>query len=117
MSEGVDLVTFGAMMVVFIIVTLVLGWYGYKNTKSNEEFLLGRSKAGPLIIALSYGSTFLSASAVIGFGGQAAVHGMSLLWLCMLNLFVGLIVAFLIFGGPTRRKGRKLGASTYADLL
>ena len=117
MSEGVDLVTFGAMMVVFIIVTLVLGWYGYKNTKSNEEFLLGRSKAGPLIIALSYGSTFLSASAVIGFGGQAAVHGMSLLWLCMLNLFVGLIVAFLIFGGPTRRKGRQLGASTYADLL
>ena len=117
MSEGVDLVTFGAMMVVFIIITLVLGWYGYKNTKNNEEFLLGRSKAGPLIIALSYGSTFLSASAVIGFGGQAAVHGMSLMWLCFLNLFVGLIVAFLIFGGPTRRKGKKLGASTYADLL
>ena len=30
---------------------------------------------------------------------------------------MGLIVAFLIFGGPTRRKGRALGASTYADLL
>lgn len=117
MSEGVDLVTFGAMMVVFVVITLILGWYGYKNTKNNEEFLLGRSKAGPMIIALSYGSTFLSASAVIGFGGQAAVHGMSLMWLCLLNLFVGLIVAFLIFGGPTRRKGRKLGASTYADLL
>ena len=116
-SEGVDLVVFGTMTVVFLIVTLVLGWYGYKNTRNNEEFLLGRNKAGPVIIALSYGATFLSASAVIGFGGQAAVHGMSVMWLCFLNLFVGLIVAFLIFGGPTRRKGRALGASTYADLL
>lgn len=117
MNDGVDLTVFGAMVVVFVAVTLILGWFGYKNTKNNEEFLLGRSKAGPMIIALSYGSTFLSASAVIGFGGQAAVHGMSLMWLCFLNLFVGLIVAFLIFGGPTRRKGRALGASTYADLL
>lgn len=117
MSEGVDLLTFGVMAGVFIVVTMLLGWYGYKNTKNNQEFLLGRSKAGPIIIALSYGSTFLSASAVIGFGGQAAVHGMSLIWLCFLNLFVGLIVAFLVFGGPTRRKGRELGASTYADLL
>ena len=116
-SEGVDLVVFGAMTAVFLAVTLVLGWYGYKNTKNNQEFLLGRNKAGPVIIALSYGATFLSASAVIGFGGQAAVHGMSVLWLCFLNLFVGIIVAFLIFGGPTRRKGRALGASTYADLL
>lgn len=117
MSDGVDLMTFGVMVAVFVVITLILGWYGYKNTKSNEEFLLGRSKAGPVIIALSYGSTFLSASAVIGFGGQAAVHGMSLMWLCFLNLFVGLIVAFLIFGGPTRRKGKAVSASTYADLL
>lgn len=117
MNDGVDLTIFGAMVAVFVAITLILGWYGYKNTKNNEEFLLGRSKAGPIIIALSYGSTFLSASAVIGFGGQAAVHGMSVMWLCFLNLFVGLIVAFLIFGGPTRRKGRAVGASTYADLL
>ncbi len=116
-SDGVDLAIFGAMTAVFVVVTLLLGWYGYKNTRNNQEFLLGRNKAGPVIIALSYGATFLSASAVIGFGGQAAVHGMSMLWLCFLNLFVGLIVAFLVFGGPTRRKGRALGASTYADLL
>ncbi len=116
-NEGVDLLTFGAMAAVFVVITLLLGIYGYRNTKNNQEFLLGRNKTGPVIIALSYGATFLSASAVIGFGGQAAVHGMSILWLCFLNLFVGLIVAFLIFGGPTRRKGRQLGASTFADLL
>ncbi len=116
-TEGVDLLTFGVLAAVFVVITLLLGIYGYRNTKNNQEFLLGRNKASPVIIALSYGATFLSASAVIGFGGQAAVHGMSILWLCFLNLFVGLIVAFLVFGGPTRRKGRQLGASTFADLL
>ena len=117
MTEGVDLTIFGVMTVIFIIVTLLLGLYGYRNTKNNEEFLLGRNKTSPLIIALSYGATFLSASAVIGFGGQTAVHGMSLMWLCFLNLFLGLVVAFLVFGKRTRRLGRKLGAATFADFL
>ena len=117
MNEGIDLLTLVVMTVVFIAITLFLGWYGYKNTRDNQEFLLGRSKASPLIIALSYGATFLSASAVIGFGGQSAVHGMSLMWLCFLNLFVGLLVAFILFGKRTRRLGRKLGAATFADLL
>ena len=117
MTDGVDLTIFGAMTVVFIAVTLLLGWYGYRNTKNNEEFLLGRNKTSPLIIALSYGATFLSASAVIGFGGQTAVHGMSLMWLCFLNLFAGLVVAFLVFGKRTRRIGRQLGAATFSDFL
>ena len=117
MTDGVDLTIFGVMTAIFIVITLLLGWFGYKNTKNNEEFLLGRNKTSPLIIALSYGATFLSASAVIGFGGQTAVHGMSLMWLCFLNLFAGLIVAFLVFGRRTRKIGRKLGAATFADFL
>ena len=117
MNDGVDLTLFGVLTAVFIIVTLFLGWYGYRNTSNNQDFLLGRNKASPLIIALSYGATFLSASAVIGFGGQTAVHGMSLMWLCFLNLFAGLVVAFLLFGRRTRRIGRKLGAATFSDFL
>ena len=117
MTEGVDLTIFGVMTAFFIGVTLLFGWYGYKNTKNNDEFLLGRNKASPLILALSYGATFLSASAVIGFGGQSAVHGMSLMWLCFLNIFAGLLVAFIIFGKRTRRIGKRLGARTFADFL
>ncbi len=116
--EGVNLALFGGMTAIFVVITILLGWYGYKNTKNDKsEFLLGRGKTSPVIIALSYGATFLSASAVIGFGGQAAVHGMTMLWLCFLNLAVGLIVAFIVFGRRTRRIGRKLGASTFADFL
>ena len=38
MTDGVDLTIFGAMTVVFIAITLFLGWYGYRNTKNNQEF-------------------------------------------------------------------------------
>jgi solute:Na+ symporter, SSS family len=105
------------MTAIFIVFTIILGLYGYRNTKNNQEFLLGRNKSNSLIIGLSYGATFLSASAVIGFGGQSAIHGMSLIWLCFLNLFLGLFVAFLVFGKRTRKIGLELGASTFADLL
>ncbi|MDR3075341.1 MAG: sodium:solute symporter family protein [Candidatus Methanoplasma sp.] len=117
MDGGVPINLFVIMLVTFIGVTIILGIYGYRNTKNNQEFLLGRNKSNSVIIALSYGATFLSASAIIGFGGQAATHGMSLMWLCFLNLFLGLFVAFVVFGTRVRRIGRRLGASTFADLL
>ncbi len=117
-SDGVNLVVFSVMALLFIAATLALGWYGYKNTKKdNQAYLLGRNKTNAMIIALSYGATFLSASAVIGFGGQAAVHGATLMWLCFLNLIIGVAVAFIVFGGRTRRLGKRLKASTFADLL
>ncbi len=64
MSEGVDLTIFTLMTLVFVVITLLLGWYGYRNTKNNEQFLLGRNKTNPMIIALSYGATFLSLSLI-----------------------------------------------------
>lgn len=117
MSDGVNLVIFGIMALIFGTATFALAYFGYKNTRDSEQFMLGRNKTSPVIIALSYGATFLSASAIIGFGGQAAVHGMSLMWLCFLNIFIGVIVAFAVFGPRTRTLGKKLRASTFADLL
>jgi SSS family solute:Na+ symporter len=117
MTDGVSMPIFLVMVVIFIAATVGISIYGYRHTKNNQDYLLGRNKSNPVIIALSYGATFLSASAVIGFGGQAALHGMSMIWLCFLNMFIGIFVAFAIFGKRTRRLGRKLKASTFADLL
>ncbi|MFA6679383.1 MAG: hypothetical protein WCR96_02690 [Candidatus Methanomethylophilaceae archaeon] len=112
-----NITIFIIMTVLFVIATMALGWYGYKQTRGSNEFLVGTRKMSPVILALSYGATFLSASAIVGFGGQAAKYGMSMVWLVFLNLFVGLVVAFIIFGKPTRRLGKKLGAYTFSDLL
>jgi SSS family solute:Na+ symporter len=112
-----DSTIFIVMTAIFVLVTLGLGWYGYKHTSDSDEFLLGNRKMSPVVLALSYGATFLSASAIVGFGGQAAKYGLSMIWLVFLNLFVGLVVAFIVFGKPMRRLGKKLGAFTFSDFL
>ena len=112
-----NLTVLAVITIIFILGTVYLGWYGYKHTKSNDEFLLGRSKASPVIIALSYGATFISASAIVGFGGMASKYGLVMIWLMVLCILVGTIIAFAVFGKRTRRKGRELEAFTFPDLM
>lgn len=112
-----NLTIFVTIMLVFVAMTLLLGYIGYKHTKDNEHFLINRERNNPLIIALSYGATFLSASAIVGFGGQAAKYGLSMVWLVFFNLFFGLAVAFIFFGRRTRRLGKEEKAFTFSDFL
>jgi len=115
--EMLDLTLFLAIAAVFMAVTIYLGWLGYKRTVSNEQFMIGGRKMNPVILALSYGATFLSTAAIIGFGGISALYGMGTIWLMALNILVGLIVAFLIFGKRTRKLGKEMGALSFPDFL
>jgi len=108
---------FAVMTVIFIAATIYLGWYGYKHTRNTDEFLLGRNKTSPAIIAISYGATFISTSAIVGFGGMSARYGLVMIWLMVLCIMVGTVIAFIVFGKRTRRKGRELGAFTFPDLV
>lgn len=105
------------VVIVFLLITIFLGYLGYKNTKSSQDFLLAGRKTHPLIMALSYGATFISTSAIVGFGGLAANMGMGLLWLTFFNVFIGIFIAFVLFGKRTRRIGHRLDAHTFPELL
>ncbi len=74
-------------------------------------------KTHPYIMAMSYGATFISTSAIVGFGGSAALFGMGLLWLTLLNIFVGIFLAFIVYGKRTRKMGHNLNAMTFPELL
>ncbi|MDY0267425.1 MAG: sodium:solute symporter family protein, partial [Methanimicrococcus sp.] len=106
-----------ALVIVYFGITLVLAWYGYKKTKTAADFLVAGRKTHPLIMAVSYGATFISTSAIIGFGGVAATYGMSLLWLAFLNILVGIIIAFLVFGPKMRRMGKQLQVATFPEFI
>ncbi len=103
--------------VVYLVMILGLGYLGYKRTKEAEDYLVAGRKAHPVIIALSYGATFISTSAIVGFGGQAANLGMGLIWLTVFNIGVGILLAFVIFGKKTREVGHRLRAVTFPDLM
>jgi SSS family solute:Na+ symporter len=107
----------GIIVLIYMFVIAWLGYLGYKRTKNANDYLLGGRQTNPIIMALSYGATFISASAIVGFGGVAATFGMGIQWLCMLNMLMGVIVAFIFFGKRTRRLGEACNANTFPQFL
>ncbi len=105
------------IVMVYFLSIAFLGYLGYRKTKDSKDFLIGGGEMNPIVMALSYGATFISASAIVGFGGVAATFGMGIQWLMFLNMFVGVVIAFIVFGRPTRRLGAKLKVGTFAQFL
>lgn len=116
-SSGLNMPIFIFLVVLYLGITFGLAWYGYRKTKDAADYMVAGRKTHPLVMAISYGATFISTSAIIGFGGVAATYGMSLLWLAFLNILVGIVIAFLVFGPRMRKMGKQLRASTFPEFL
>ncbi len=105
------------IILIYLLITIYLGYRGWKSTKDSEGYLVAGRKTHPYIMAMSYGATFISTSAIVGFGGNAGLFGMGLLWLTFLNIFVGIFIAFIVYGKRTRKMGHNLNAMTFPELL
>lgn len=103
MTDNVLLLTI--VVVVYLFIIGYLGYYGYRRTKNSLDYLVAGRSIHPAIMAFSYGATFISTSAIVGFGGAAAFFSRGLLWLSFFNIFVGIIIAFVVFGKRTRKRG------------
>ena len=112
-----NITIFVIILVIYLLATILLGYLGWKHTKNASDFMVGGRKTHPYVMAISYGATFISTSAIVGFGGQAANLGMGLLWLAFLNILLGIFVAFIFFGKKTRLIGHNLDAHTFQELL
>lgn len=108
---------FSVIVIVYLLIIGFLGYMGYRGTKTTGDFMIAGRKIHPYVMALSYGATFISTSAIVGFGGAAGVFGMGLLWLTFLNIAVGIAIAFIFFGKRTRQIGLKLEAHTFPEFL
>jgi len=114
---AVDTGIFVAITLVYLVAIVALGYLGYRQTKEDDDYMVAGRKVHPVILALSYGATFISTSAIIGFGGVAAQLGMGMIWLTVLNIGLGIFIAFVVFGKRTRSIGSKLRAVTFPDLM
>lgn len=108
---------FALIVTLYLALTAWLGYLGYKRTKTTADYLLGGREIHPFVMAISYGATFISTSAIIGFGGISAVYGMGLIWLTFLNIFFGIFIAFIFFGKKTRKIGLNLQAHTFPEFM
>ena len=104
-------------ILIYLVGIFYLGYVAWKKTKKTTDYMLAGRQMNPFILAMSYGATFISTSAIIGFGGVSGLFGMSLLWLTFLTIFVGIFIAMVFFGKRTRRMGLALDAHTFPELL
>ncbi|MCQ1537779.1 sodium:solute symporter family protein [Methanocalculus taiwanensis] len=114
---AVDVLTLSIVVAIYLLLIVGIGYYGYKKTKVAEDYMVAGRNTHPVVIALSYGATFISTSAIVGFGGVAANLGMGLIWLTVLNIGVGIFIAFVFFGKKIRETGKRLSAYTFPDLM
>ena len=105
------------IVLIYLFIIGYLAFAAYRKTKSTSDYLIAGRNIHPYIMAISYGATFISTSAIIGFGGAAAIFGMGILWLTFLNIFVGIFIAFVFFGRRTRVMGLNLNAHTFPEFL
>ncbi len=105
------------VIIIYLLLIGYLGFLGYTKTKNEKDYLVAGRSIHPFIMALSYGATFISTSAIVGFGGVAGLFGMGLLWLTFLNIIIGIFIAFIFFGKKTRKMGHNLDAHTFPEFL
>ncbi|MFC1614591.1 sodium:solute symporter [Gemmatimonadota bacterium] len=104
-------------VIIYLMVIAYLGWLGYRKTTGATDYLIAGREIHPYVMAVSYGATFISTSAIVGFGGVAGLFGMGLLWLTFLNIFIGIFLAFVVFGNRTRVMGYHLDAHTFPEFM
>ncbi|MCI6931013.1 MAG: sodium:solute symporter family protein [Methanobrevibacter boviskoreani] len=112
-----NLLVLSLVFIIYLFMVVYVGYIAYKRTDSSEDFLIAGRDSHPYVMALSYGATFISTAAIVGFGGIAGQYGMSILWLALLNLVVGIFIAFVFLGKRTRRIGANLKSVTFPDFL
>ncbi len=105
------------IIIIYLFIIGYVGFVAWKKTKSSEDYMLAGRKSHPYIMALSYGATFISTAAIVGFGGIAGQFGMGILWLVFLNIILGIFIAFVVFGKRTRKMGHNMSALTFPEFL
>ncbi len=98
-------------------------WIGYalilvliaKYSRSHDALLPGR--VGVAVQALAYVATYISAVALVGFGGLCYLFGLQMLLVAAGNVWFGTWFVYRYLAWPTRLWQRKLDARTPAELL
>lgn len=98
-------------------------WIGYaallvfvaRGTRNKDALLPGR--VGATIQAMAYVATYISAVALVGFGGLCYMWGMQMLLVAAGNVWFGTWFVYRYLAWPTRLWQRKLNSRTPAELL
>ena len=93
-----------AAVVAVVVVTVGVGAYGQRRSRTTSDFLVASRTVGPVWNASAVGGEYLSAASFLGIAGLVLVHGPDLLWYPV-GYTAGFLVLLVLVAAPLRRSG------------
>lgn len=110
--------TYIAIVVIYVLIMLGIGYWCMQRTKSVGDFFLGGRSLGPWMSAFAYGTTYFSAVLFIGYAGKLGWgFGIHTMWIVAGNTLIGTLLAWKILAGRTREMTARLNALTMPEFL
>ena len=88
-----------SVVLAYALAMLLLGWYGMRRDRNQEEFLVAGRNLGPACYLGTMAATVLGGAATVGTVRLGYVHGLSGFWLCAM-LGGGILVLNLFLAKP-----------------
>ncbi|MFB4211643.1 sodium/proline symporter PutP [Shouchella sp. JSM 1781072] len=77
-----------AAIIIYLLIMVMIGWYGYKKTASHSDYTLGGRGLSPTVAALSAGASDMSGWLMLALPGSMYLTGLGAGWLA-LGLIIG----------------------------
>lgn len=104
-----------SFVVVFVVVSIIIGVYATVQAKSAEQFFGGTKSFGPWVIGLASASAVMSAFGFIGGPGFVYATGFSTVWMT-LAAGIGFSYAYWILGKRMRGMAEVIEVATLPDI-
>lgn len=94
-----------------------IGLFVYLARKGEGHDAMHTGKINFAVQALAYVATYISAVALVGFGGLSYAYGLQMLLVAAGNVWLGTWIVYRFLAWPTRLCQRNLNARTPSQLL
>ncbi|WP_148573752.1 cation acetate symporter [Nocardioides caldifontis] len=94
----------GVGIVLVALVTLGLGAYGWRFSRTTSDFFVASRSVRPALNACAIGGEYLSAASFLGAAGLILAYGADMLWYPV-GWTAGYVVLLVLVAAPLRRSG------------
>ncbi len=91
-------------VVLVTVVTLAVGTYGLRFSRTTSDFLVASRTVRPRLNAVAISGEYLSAASFLGVAGLVLVYGAQMLWY-PIGWTAGYLVLLVLVAAPLRRSG------------
>ena len=106
------------LTVIFLAITVGVGFYSRRSAKNVDGFVLGGRNVGGWLTAFAYGTSYFSAVVFVGYAGQFGwKYGMSASWIGVGNAIIGSLLAWLVLGKRTKLMTQHIQSRTMPDFF